>query len=599
MRIKFFLKSLFIVGLLVALVITLAGCNKYELDDSKLSSQGVALENYIPKDAMIMMTLNKKNELQKQKLEKLGSYFPEETVSRIYDGILEEAQMELDKIGIKYEEDIKPIFGENYRVLMAMGGNPENLKEDEMPEIYIAAIVNDTEKMQSLIDKLAEGEAEKGEQFGATTLDNKNEDSYLALYKDTIILTNKQNLRHGALKRMNNNEESILSNELYKEAIKDLPQQNFADFYINYENYFELINQLQKEDYPLKLNQELKMSVAIALYAEDEGVRMLTNTANKGKLNFRDFTFHEPYLFRGIPGEKLIMYSEIYDLKKIIEKSLEIYEWDEETSKEMRKAELLIKKTIELDLKEDVLTWMDKGFAMVVQRNESMIPAISFYVDATSNPQGAQKVLDIIDTALQQAYDAMLANAGPGVNVAKILTDVVKKEVVEVGSSEMNRFSLDFSDMTEQELLAAGLPSGIFTEPVELYYGLTNNDYFVVSTYSGLDEVFAQDEFVSVASSMEVEQGGEFIKDYPYNLSYISVEEAFKYVDRVMEDMEKVEGPMDEESRKAYEMVHDFFAPFKYMIAGDGEMQSAAFIKMNKVADADAEEIEVEEADAE
>jgi hypothetical protein len=578
MRIKFFLKSLFIVGLLAAFIFSLTGCNKYELDESKLSDQGVALENYIPKDAMIMMTLNNKNELQKQKLDKLGSYFPQESVKKMYEGILEEAQMELDKTGINFEEDVKPIFGENYRVLMAMGGNPENLREDEMPEMYIAATVQDTEKMQALINKLAEGEAEKGEQFGATTLDNETEDSYLALYKDTILLTNKQNIRHSALKRMNNNEESILSNELYKEAIKGLPQQNFADFYINYENYFELINQLQEEDYPLKLNQDLKMAIAMGLYAEDEGVRMLSNAVNKGKINFRDFTFHEPYLFRGIPGENLIMYTEVYDIKKIIEKSLEVYEWDEETSKEMRKAELLIKKTIGLDLKEDVLTWMDKGFAMVVQRNQSMIPAISFYVDASSNPEGAQEVLDLMDTAMQQAYDAMVANAGPEVDIAKI----VKKEVVEVGSSEMNRFSLDFSNLTEQELLAAGLPSGIFTEPVELYYGLTNNDYFVVSTLTGLDKVFEEDEFVSVGSNMHVESGREFIKDYPYNLSYISVDEAFEYVDQILDDMEKVEGPMDEEGRKAYEMVRDFFEPIKYMIAGDQKMQSAAFLKMQK-----------------
>jgi hypothetical protein len=583
MRIKFFVKSLFVVGLLAVFALTLTACNsKFELDQSKLSPQGIALENYLPGDAMIVMTINKQDTAQKEKLDKLGTLFPEETVKNIYEDIVKNLQLELDQVELNFEEDILGAFGENNRILFAMNGNFEKTDEDKepVPEFFIASTFQDSEKIQTLIDKLAENGGEKGELFGATTLDNK--DMYLAVYKDTILITNKQNLRHEALKKMQNNEESLLNNELYKEAQKGIPQYNFGDFYINYENYFEFINALQEEDYPFTFRKDLKMAIAMGLYAEDEGVRMLSSVASKGGFNLRNLTFHEPYLYRGIPGKNLIMYAEVYDIKKIINMSLDVYEWDEETSKEMRKAELLIKKTIGIDLKEDILSWMDKGFAMVLQRNDSMVPAISFYIDAGSNPEGAKKIINILDTAISQIYDEMLANPDPGMNIEKM----IKKEVVQVGKSDMNKFSFDFSAMSDAELLAAGLPSGIFTEPIEFYYGLTNNNYFVLSTYSGLDKDFG-DGFVSVGSTLEVEEGRELIKDYPYNLSYISVEETFKYVDRIFADMEKVEGPMDEKDRKAYELVKAFLAPIKYMIAADQKMQSAAYLKIEGTVSAE------------
>jgi len=257
-----------------------------------------------------------------------------------------------------------------------------------------------------------------------------------------------------------------------------------------------------------------------------------------------------------------------------MEISFDLYEFDEDTSKEMRKAERLVKKTIGLDLKEDLLSFMDRGFAMVIQRNDSIMPAISFYIDATSNPEGAQKVIDILDSAIQQAYDGMIASAEPGVEVEKM----VNKSVVKVGNSDMNRFSFDFSGMSDEELLAAGLPSGIFTEPIEFYYGLTTNNYFVVSTYSGLDKDFG-DGFVSVGSTVEVEEGRQYIEDYPYNLSYISIEEGFNYIDQIFAAMELVEGPMDDEDREAYELVRDFLSPIQYMIGGDQELMSAGFLR--------------------
>ncbi|MFC1810507.1 DUF3352 domain-containing protein [Patescibacteria group bacterium] len=583
MRLTKTFKSLFLVGLLIVSLAILTGCDdKTQLHESDLSQEGVALENYLPKDALFAITLNLNDEDQAEKLAKLGDKFPEETRKKIFEGILEELNKELERIDATLDEDLLPILGENPRVLLGMGSNFPDLEEnpDEMPEMYVALTVDDPQAMIELNDKYLpiDPELSKGSEFGEVTYDFEKsaEDSmYVAHYKDTIFMSNKKNIRHEALKRIKNNEESLLNHKLYKELYEKVMKPNFATFYINYEHYFDLIAQLEGEDYPMKFKEGFHMAIFMGLQADDDGVRMISMPAfENAPFDMADFPMHEPYLHNGTPGKNLIMYAEIYNLKKSLEIGMDFYEWDEDTSKELRKAELLVKKTIGIDWKEDILSWMDKGFAMVLQRNDSMIPAISFYVDASSNPEGAGEVIDLLDAALEEAYNGLLASAEPGIDVATI----VRKEVVQVGKSELNKFSFDVSGMSDEELLAAGMPSGIFTEPIELYYGLTVNDYFIFSTYSGLDKDF--DNFVSVGSLIEVQEGREYVKDYPYNLSYISVEEAFKYVDQIFTAMEKVEGPMDEEALEAYGLVRDFLAPVKYMIGSDKLDQSAGFIKI-------------------
>ncbi len=556
MKVSNLLKALLLAAIFSML---LTGCtSKLELHDSEKSQQGVELENFLPADTVLAFSVNLNSESQKEDFKALMTKFPQETTTKFVEGFLEELQMEFDLL---------PAFGENARIILGISIDPENTEDD--PNMYLAATLEDPAKLTELLEDYT-----KSEQFSETVYDNENDDFYLATYKDTFLLTNKKQLRLESLRRMKNNEDSLLSNEMFKKAYEKLQQPYIANLYLNYENYFDLIASLDDaQAYPLMLKEDFDLSIIMAIYAENDGLKMVALPAYSGKFNIE---YHEPYLYNGIPGDNLIMYMESYGLKQAVEEAFDkMYEFDEDTRKELRKAELLIKKTIDLDLREDILSFMDKGFAFVLQRNDSMIPAMSIYVDASSNPESAQKVIDLLDLALQQAYDGMIAEASSDVDINRFLS----KDVVAIGKSEINRMSFDFSTMTEEELLAAGLPSGLFTEPIEIYYGLTVNNYLIISTYSGLDKDFG--EVKTIGENAEIIAAREMFKDYPYNLSYVAVDEAFKYVDVLFESMEKVQGPMDDKAREAYELVKTYFAPIKYMIGVDKVDESVGFIKID------------------
>ncbi|MFC1599850.1 DUF3352 domain-containing protein [Patescibacteria group bacterium] len=577
MKISNLLKAL---SLAAVLTVLLTGCtSKIELHENDQSPEGVALENYLPIDTVLAMTLNLTDEGQKKDMAAIAEKFPQETAGKVIEGIIEELQMEFDALETNIQEDFAPAFGDSPRMMLAMSGTfdtPEEPQED--PDIYLASTLADRKKLEGIFDKWMENDPNytKDELFNELIIDNESDDFYLAFYKDTFILTNKKQIRHEALKRMHNNEESLLSNDMYKKAYEKMQSPNLGTFYLNYENYFDFIATLEDTNvYPMKLKEDFDLAIMMGVFAENEGIKMLVTPTYSGDFNI---PFHEPYLANGIPGDNLIMYMETYGMKQAVEMAFEdIYEFDEDTSKELRKAELLIKKTIGLDLREDVLSFMDKGVAFVWQRNETMVPALSLYVDATSNPQGAQEFIDLIDAAMLQAYDGMMMDAPKGVDAEKV---IVKDKAV-IGKSEINRMSFNFSEMSEEELLAAGLPSGIFSEPIEFYYGLTINNYLILSTYSGLEDSYG--DVMTVGDTNAVEDGRELLKDYPYNLSYVSFEEGFKYVDQIFEDMEKVQGPMDDEAKEAYEAVREFFAPVKYMVGADQKEESVAYVRIEEV----------------
>lgn len=572
MKVSKFLKALLLATLFGML---LTGCtSKVQLHDSDKSAEGVELENYLPKNAMLAVSINLQDEGQRNDLKAIVEKFPQEKANEIIEGILDEIQMEFDDLETNIKEDLGPIFGDSPRIMLAMSGSFA-LETEENPDVYLLSTIADPGKLEALLDKWIENDPNytKDILFNEIVVDNEDDDFYLAIYKDSFILTNKKQLRHEALKRMKNNEESLLSHEMYKKVYEKTKKPNLGTFYLDYENYFDLIAQLQGEEYPMQLKEDFDLAIMMGIYAMNEGVMMLGVPEYGEPL---DIPFHEPYLYNGIPGDNLIAYFESYGVKQMVDMAFEDwYEFDEETSKEFRKAELLIKKTVDLDLREDVLSFMDKGVAFVWQRNQTMVPALSLYVDASSNPEGAQEVIDLIDAAMQQAYEDMLVHAPPSLDAEAI----IKKEPATIGKSDLHKLSFDFSQMSDEDLLAAGLPSGIFTEPIEFYYGLTANDYFILSTYTGLDKNFGN--VVNVSDVNEIQKGRTMLKDYPYNLSYMSVEEAFKYVDQVMTDMEKVQGPMDEEASEAYNAVREFFAPIKYMIGADKLEESAAFVRVD------------------
>ncbi|MBA4336417.1 hypothetical protein C0416_01405 [bacterium] len=593
MRMFNFTKSLFLASLFVVFTFVLTGCfgpAKAELSKNEKSNDGVALENYLPEDTLMMISLSTQDDDQRASFQNLMSYFPQEDMKTLWESMMKDLTLELEGSGMTYEEDIAPIFGDSYRFTFGLAGE----MSDEDPDMYIALTLADKEKATAFIEKMLEednGEdLKKGNIFGAMTVDNEDEDMYLALYKDTILITNVLENREAALKRVSKNESSLLSSEIFKESYDKLPTPNLGIAFINLKELFAKLSETQEEGMPSGEFLDALYGEALAFTAEEDGIRMTVQVAfneESKEFNLKDYPYAEPYMYKNIPGDKLIMYTEAYGMKDAFDMQLAALGEDEASKDGVEQFKAILKAALNLDLEDDILSWMDKGFVMVVQHNKGIIPAISFYIDAQTNPDSAQKVLDLIDAGMEQAVASMLVNAPEELDTTKIII----KDTVMLGDSEIDRVVFDVSNLSDEELLTAGLPSGIFVEPVEIYYGMTDEKYFLFSTYTGLDKDYGTT--VTVAKNEKIKESQNYLKGYEYQLTYISVEEIMNYVDTFVGFMELIEGPMGDEVKTGLEKVKSYVAPIKYLVAGDKKVENVAegtmFVKIEKPVEKSSE----------
>ena len=87
---------------------------------------------------------------------------------------------------------------------------------------------------------------------------------------------------------MKNNEESLLSNPLYKEVYEKTEKPNLGTFYMDYASYFNAMTALEGTDYPLTLKKGFDMAMMMATSAEDEGLKILAKVVYKGDINLND-----------------------------------------------------------------------------------------------------------------------------------------------------------------------------------------------------------------------------------------------------------------------------------------------------------------------
>ncbi|MFC1656099.1 DUF3352 domain-containing protein [Patescibacteria group bacterium] len=608
MRLTSFLKTLALVSIFAVFTVSLTGCfapKKVDVHATEITPEGVVMEDFLPQETMMAFSINTQDKNQREKFNNLKDLFPKKDFDGLTKAFIEEMSLELEDLTLSFKDDIEPLMTDSFRVLMGMSGQLES--EEAEPEPYVVFTVADMEKAESLFDKIASANSgiEKTEVFGFTALDNESEDAYLVLYKDTILITATQDLRHAAVKRMKNNEASIRSNEKYMATMQSLPYPNLGTAYIDIETLLTQLGEI--EDEAVKVNAavaDMLKAEAFAFIAEIDGIKMIVqvefNPDAEEEFNFADFPYTEPYMHNKIPGNDLIMYAEANDLKTIFDLEMKLLLTDEKDKEEFDDTIRMMKKFVGLDLYEDILSWMDNGYAVVIQRNEGLIPGITFYFDAKSDLDGAQKLIDVLDAAIAQGLEGAKAGMAEDEESEIDIEEVLKKDTVDLAGKDVNRVQVDFTSLTEEQLEEAGLPEGIFSEPIEFYYGITGDDYFVISTRSGLDSDFEDAEKVS--ANDDVVESQKYTKGYPYQLTFISVDETMLYVDSFVELMQLIEGPFDKEQKEAYEKVKAYLAPIKYLVGANKKVENVAegllFLRMEEVeveADEDTEPTEAEE----
>jgi hypothetical protein len=429
--------------------------------------------------------------------------------------------------------DIQPAFDGGLKVMFAVG-EPNSLN----PLESLLFTVNDSTKLESAFTNLSSQEGfSKSTLFGFKTFDNLNDGTYYA-YTDEVMATwPTYGDRYLALQKIKNEESNLLDNSEYTTFLSSVPSPSVGTVYFN---------------------APTSGSGILALVPNSSGIKLYYRINELE--GYGSGASNPPYMYKKLPGNDLLMYGESDGMIDNLG---------------AQGTDLIL----ELQQEGMLVTagdWLNQGYAFVMQDTGTLIPGISLYFDAAGYVAQAQEDLAILDSFIDVVLAQMDAEDPE-------FAAVTVKDTVIVDGATLNRVSIDLTAVPQEELSEFEMFEGLLTEPIEFYYGLTSDNYVVLSLYSGFDTVYGN--VGTVSSNADIRAGLANLTGYPNGLSYMSLENMLTYVDMLIVEIEKTD-PMPAEMKEGYTQVMDYLNPIKYIISAekefiDGLPGGLMFVKIN------------------
>lgn len=536
-------------------------------DGGMTSKEGVKLEAAIPANAAVIVKLGTTDPGQVKLIKDLNAQFPGDLTKEFTTGFNEgfKSGAKFEEIGLNFEEDVLPLVGEQTEFVMAMApGKKDGLNK---PEIMASMTLADNAKFDALIAKLKD--VTKEDYKGNTVYTAKSEDGTLNVfsrYKDTVLLSDTIENLKAMLDRLATGESLIAAKPGYAKAMKDL-KPNLAMVYAdlgaitgqmaadNPEEVQSMTKSLSMFGLPADSLNVLDTEVLFAT-AEKDGIRMNASVyakegADMSKLMTNGQKF---YLAKDIPGKTPLLYSEGQGFKEAYENILSAMEGDQEMKQGMDEMRAGLKQ-VGLDFDQDVLGIMDKGIAMVMADNGSVLPSIGFYIDASSKPDSAKKIAGVLNTMLTSGI-AQVQSENPE---AAALID---KQDVEADKLWKVKVNMDPLLMSAPENIVKKLTG----QKVELYLGLVGNNVLALSLHPDLEKTYAKGGD-TVANAAEFKRALEYVKGNDLTVTYMAPAAVFDYLDRIMQLAKDSGAAID---MTDYDQVRSLVRPVKSIIMGSG-----------------------------
>lgn len=531
--------------LLFAFSLLLSTCFSNKGEEQHFSESGLIPEAYVPEDVDAVLSFSSKDEKQWTTIQEIEKQLGDD--DRISRTASESLDAQLGAVGLNFERDLKPAFGEQFHIVYAIRSDGEN------PDNFTVVTLADPRQMEEVLTTLEEGDqlsAKKLSQVEAY-VDEDNE-LYLTVYEDLLFVTNSPDNLVGMVDQKES--ESLWGRDEYQEALEQV-----GGSYVFYVLTFpganaeglNLPSGFSVSDIPTLLGRQL-----LVVRAEEGGLRFdAWVTADKDAAKKADFSLDSvprvaPYLFEEIPGDRLMGYMESYGLKQSLEEAEKVGD-DTGSVEELRTT---VRSYLGMDLDEELLSFLDKGYALALHQNpEGVVPGITIYVDVSSNVESAGEFVDQVDAQLSGLL-FLFESSMPG---------MVSQGGVTWGGSELNRLTLDLTQIPRSE--ESPLPTAVTASTIQLVYGIIG-DRLVISTLADW-----ADDAASVAESALYERAigqmkgvdeglilvdAQGVKDFVAALRALREQLGLQVSDGVLEledFLEGFSGAMAQSKTKAYE----------------------------------------------
>ena len=450
-------RNLFIALGLTVLLSACGGKTDQSIHDS---NDGFTPEAYLPADVGLVVSYSTRSDAQFSAIQALEANLGDS--DRISETASEALDTELGGLGLDFERDLKPAFGERFRMVYAI--RPTETE----PETFSVITLEKPEKMEEVLTTLAD--AERFTYKKLSDIDayvSENDSVYIAVYEDMLFVSSSGE----GLVAMTEQEkgDSLLKAELYEDTLEEVGA-DYSLFGVMFPSLYSedlsLLAGFSVSDIPSVVDKQV-----VVVRAEEKGFRFEAwVNANKSKakeagISFDSVPRSEAYLFEEIPSKGLIAYTESYGLAQTFAQASALGD-DTESLDQVKEG---VRNLFGMDF-EEVMSFLDKGYAVSLHGNgESIIPGLTFYVDTSSNPDMAEEFMNKLDGQL----------GGLLILAEGYLPGALTKDTVSWGEDTFSRLKLDLNAVAQ--LSGGTLPAELTESSLELAYGL-QDDRLVIST---------------------------------------------------------------------------------------------------------------------
>ncbi|MEK7085565.1 MAG: hypothetical protein AAB953_00940, partial [Patescibacteria group bacterium] len=423
---------------------------------------------------------------------------------------------------------------------------------------------------------------------------NEKENFYAAFYGDLFFMTTSKERRDAAIKRIESGE-GFNKNEKFALKANNLASKNLGYVFVDAKFFSDFYGKLFEAIDKSLVEQIAGMGDVFAFWsAEADGFRIASSTAfdqesevAKKMLPDEDYKVG---LIDKINGDGVFLYFENagsggqadYLIKMLESDIAKGYAGDD--SKVDYSGGMFKKFTSFL---QKIKVLLDSPVAFVMSDSGAMLPTISLYFQLEEKNTGEAKNLI---TDLDEYVDKLIVEADKMEKEAGGNPGVLKKSIEVTGGGGLRKLYVDWTAFSESEksLFSGQVPGFDFTTTkVELYYGLTGDNVFVLAFHPDFPDFYGKNP---LSQNKDYQEAIAKLGDiYGFSVSYIRIDVALKFAERLL-NFYVAGGLAPEEMMTSYDLYgRRFVGTIKYMVGSsifkDGVVDQSFFARIEKVSE--------------
>ncbi|MBP9718657.1 hypothetical protein KBD59_05185 [Candidatus Gracilibacteria bacterium] len=560
------MKKLHASFVLVSAVLVLSGCTLFgsSLKVIPATGQGVHLEELMPVDPFMVFTYNptdaQQGDLLRTNLEKITAVANKYNQDYV-NGLTQFFNtLPKDALMVSLMEKEKALGANAFpaapQISVSIKFPPAASEQsDPIMGVFIGGFSeSQIQAQRSILKDILTGVTPQRDTADVLYIPSSNgKKLQVGVIKDVVFLTGSSEQATEIIERFENTKiQTLADNTLFKDAIKELPNQFAGYVFYDTNAIWDRMGDGTEDVPALKLPfPKTGMSV---FSASGTGINVSTlqpfTDETKKSAYYKNMKEGDIGLYKKVPTTDAILYEEGVGLGGVIEDMLVAGEVADEDLKNIKDAS-------GIDVRGDIIPLLNGPFAFVMQNSPSgAIPAFSFYVDAAQHAESAQR----IETTLDVTLDSLISFAKMSIASKDPMQSVLEKHALDsaVGQGAVLTFHANRLKDTPTEL--EGIISALVPAQVEVTYGLTKDNVFFFSTYTGVEKLLG----TSNAALTSQPLFKMFLNNAKIEKSVVYLDPAAlgKTIQRFVDVFSTIE-PMDEATKSGLALVQEYLGLVK------------------------------------